>query len=385
MPENLGEKRIFDEVKPEMIGKKEIVTSPEKEIDLSNITIGLRIFKIGEFDLESFERFKKGAESAKLFSRQFDGVANLRPPRVVIITNDDLPKAGKEILASAGLTIVQSKQTKAERRARLAKRLVGNKSTAKGEFSYADMLNSIRKEPEQTDNETGGTIFASSDLTRNPEVLSRQIIGMKILFNQWQEGRLAIIGSLIEGVHDLDLIQQIVAGTKNIDLNCLNKIFPNNALSLVPAHTEFSGITDNGLAGDIDIEGRPEPIGGNEDFLYGFQKMLYANRDCVLLIDPLMADKRRGEIAGVESKYIRRQKVYSLYAQRAVRQAVQRGIVPLPTEKSSGELSEDQINTIIENTVDNHLFFAKLDHDNQVKILLTRRQKLKSINPPIKG
>ena len=356
----------------------ERIAETERSIDLSKSIIGFRIFKIGDFDQKSLEQFSRQVEAVKNFSRQLQSQLVDRAPQIAIITNSDLPEAGQLKLADSELTIVQAEKTKAQRRAELARRLVGEKSAAKGDFSYSDMLNALEQIKTV---ERANYIFASSDLANKPEALFHQIIGMKILWDSWQKerpGQLAMVGSMIEGVHDSALVQKIISGEAEIKLDSLSKVFPNNALSLVPPEVDFSGITDNALAGQIEISGKFESIGGNEDFFYGFEEMLYAGKDCVLLIEPFVTR----EVKGVEVKYVRRQAVYRLYAQRTIEQAIKRG-----KAFWSGNIrerpSKEEIDAIVEEIVDRHLFFARIESDGRPSVILTSRQKSKNINSPI--
>ena len=359
--------------------KKEQIESREN-IDLSDSIVSFRIFKIGEFDQNSLEQFSRQVEAVRNFSRQLKNQLVDRAPQIAIITNSDLPETGQLKLADSDLIIVQAEKTKAQRRARLARQLVGEKSVAKGDFSPSDMLNALGQIKTA---EKGIYVFASSDLANKPEVLFRQIVGMKILWDSWQKerpGQLAMIGSMIEGMHDPALVQKIINGEAKIKLDNLNKVFPNNALSLVPSEADFSGITDNALAGKIEISGKFEPIGGNEDFFYGFEEMLYAGKDCVLLIEPFVAGERKGEVRSVETKYVRRQAIYRLYAQRTIEQAIKRGKITL---KGNPKELPEVLETIIEEILDKHLFFARIDQNGQSEIILTQRQKSKNINSPI--
>jgi hypothetical protein len=187
----------------------------------------------------------------------------------------------------------------------------------------------------------------------------------------------------VETVHNRILVQKVINGEEELNLNNLNMVFPNNVLSLVPSDTVFSGITDNALAGKVEVNEKLEAVGGNEDFLYGFEEMIYNKKDCVLLIEPFVAGERQGEIMGIESKYARRQIIYKLYAERTIRQAVKRGKIDLGGE-TENELTTTQIENIIQNTVDEHLFFARINQNDQPEIILTRRQELKSISSPFK-
>ena len=161
----------------------------------------------------------------------------------------------------------------------------------------------------------------------------------------------------------------------------MSKVFPNNALSLVPANAKFSGITDNALAGEVEVGGQSVQIGGNEDFLYGLKQILFANKDCVLLIDPYVEGERKGEVKGVDSKYIRRQEVYRLYAQRLIGHASR--LEQITAGISPEEMTLEQVKEKVKDVVDEHLFFARVDQNSQLEIVLTKRQKTKSITAPI--
>lgn len=351
----------------------------KEKIDLSRVVIGIRAFRIGKFDPKSLGQFNQQVEAVKLFAEYLEEHFAEKSPRVVIITNSDLPDAGRQILAESDLAVVRAEQKKAERMAHLGRVLIGENSIAKGRFSYADMLNALGEEIGPI--ETESIIFASSDLANGPEVLTRQIVAMKVLYDQWEKerpGQLAMVGSLLEGVHDPILVQRAVEGTANITLGNLSKVFPNNALSLVRPQTKFSRMADNGLAGPIEVNGEVVPMGGNEDFLFGFKQMLLG-RDCCLLIDPFVAGERQGEVSGMDAKYFRRQMVYRLYAKRLIGRAIEQGRI---LESGAG-LAGIQTKLIIERMVDEHLFFGRVDQNNQPRIELTAMQAIKSVKLPI--
>lgn len=366
----------------------ESVADLEKQVDLSSSVIGIRVFKVGLFDEASLAVFKHQVDTVKTFSEKLTGLSN-KPPKVVLITNADLDFEGVVMLGNSGLTVIQVAPEKTKRRARLATKLLGPKSASKGAFSYVDMLNSLNAESRagvkdaKKDKKGGATLFTSYDLAQKPEVLSRQMAGMKILYDRWEEkqpGKLAIVGSLLGGVHDMELVDGAIHGSNDITLDTVSRAFPNNALSLVPPHTRFSGIADNALAGEVEINGKQEPIGGNEDFLYAFTQMLYSGKDAVLLVEPCIEDEREGEVKGVEAKYERRRAIYRLYATRAVEKLMR---TPWPLNRQKPEWKGKTLDAIVEEVLDNHLFFARIDERGDPEILLTKRQKDQKIVTPI--
>ncbi len=247
----------------------------EHQLVLSDSIIGIRLFKLGPFTDESLGQFRKQVETIKSFDRYLKDSFKAKSPRLVIITNSDIDDKGSKVLEDSGVAIVQADKSRAERRAKLGKRLIGEKSLSRGDFSYADMLNSLNKN--LGINEGEDYLFISSDLTSRPEALASQIAVMKTVYDRFQVVRpdmLAIVGSMVSGTHDPALIEKLVNGTAEIDLENLNRVFPNNALSLVPSKANFSGISDNALAGEIQVDGQLQPIGGNEDFLYGLTEMI---------------------------------------------------------------------------------------------------------------
>jgi hypothetical protein len=382
MIDNSLEKSGFSGDEDRVNRELERVDMPENKPDLSSSAVGFRVFNIGDFDEQKLKFFNSRVQSIRDLAGTLKGKLGDKSPKVTIITNDNLSEVGREILSNSGLAIVWAMHVTAERRARLAKHLVGETSQATGNFSYADMLNSLSDGLEELQDEKKSLFFVSSDLAGKGEILCDQIVNMRIVYDWWQRTQangLAMIGSLIKGVHDDGLVTGVIDGDDNVDLDNLHKLFPNNSLSLVPKTARFSGITDNALAGNIEIDGRFEPIGGNEDFLYGFEEMLLRGQDCILLVEPFIGE-RQGEVKGVESKYVRRKIIYSIYAKRVIEQAVERGQIVLDGQE--GELSQTKIEAIVEDVIDNHLFFVRLSNASEPEIILTERQKLKSIIPP---
>ncbi len=364
--------------------RREGTFSPDKETDLSNSVVGIRVFKVGDFDDASLEVFRHQVDTVKNFVEKLAKFTD-KPPRLRLITNSDLKEEGANMLDASGLEIIQTDVEKTQRRAHLGKVLVGSKSKSKGEFSYVDMLNALDENVPASEAETASAIFASYDLAQRPEVLFRQMAGMEILYKRWQKekpGNLAIAGSLLAGVHDTVLAREVADGKANITFENLSRLFPNNALSLVPPHTRFSGIADNALSGEIAVEGaesKKESIGGNEDFMYAFKEMLHFDRDAVLLVDPYIASEREGEVKGIESKYERRKKIQHLYAQRIIDKLKR---TPWPEERAKSDLNRP-IEEIVEGALDQHLFFARIDERGEPEILLTKRQKEQKIKAPI--
>lgn len=346
--------------------------------NLADASLCFRVFKIGTFDEKSLEQFKNQVTTIENFNQMVKDKLAKKAPQIIIITNSDLDETGKQELNSSKLKILYTEQSRAKRRAHLARHIVGEKSSAKGDFSYADMLNEPAKNEDSSD-----FIFASADLANKPKELLTQILGMKItkdFFEAIHPGKLAVVGSAVKGVHHMELINNIIQGNDDIKMENLSQVLHNNTLSLVGKDAKFSGITDNFLAGKIEINGKQEPIGGNEDFLYGLKKISYHDQDCILLIEPNISEERQGEIKGVDAKYLRRVAVYKLYAERAIRQAGKRGKIDLGDEK---EVTEEQLNTTIEDLMDKHLFFARINNEGKPEIVLTNRQRSKRILPPI--
>jgi hypothetical protein len=350
----------------------------EAEPDLTNTCLCFRIFNIGIFDDKSLEQFKKRVTTIENFNQIIHDKLIEKAPQTILITNSDLDEAGKQELNFSGLKILYAEQSKAKRRSELGKKIVGDKSSAKGDFSYSDMLNEPAKKEDSSD-----FIFASPDLANKPKELLTQILAMKMIrdsFEAINPEKLATIGSALKGVHDIKLISKIISGDDNLNMDNLSRVFPNNALSEITKRTKFSGIADNSLAGKVEINAKQEPIGGNEDFLYGLKEMLYHDKDCVLLIEPNISDERQGEVSGVDAKYLRRAAVYKIYAERAIRQAGKRGKIDLGDKN---ELTEEKLNMIIEDLMDKHLFFARINNEGKPEIVLTKRQQEKGILPSI--
>lgn len=350
----------------------------ESEFNLSDAALCFRVFKIGNFNENSLEQFKNQVASIRKFNQTLRDRLGEKAPHSIIITNANLGEDGRRELDSSGLEILFTDPAKAKRRASLARHLIGEKSSAKGEFSYSDMLN----EPIEN-KDFSKFFFVSSDLTNKPEELLQQILGMEIIkraFEETHPEKLAIVGSAVEGVHVIEMVNKIIKGEEALNMENISQIFHNNALSQVGKDAKFSGIADNALAGKVEINEKLESIGGNEDFLYGLKEIIYHKRDCVLLIDPYIAGERKGEVKAVDSKYLRRAAVYKLYAERAIKQASKRDKIDLDNEIL---LSEEKMNEIISDAMDKHLFFSRINQEGLPEIILTSRQLSKGILAPI--
>lgn len=354
------------------------MTSPEdlhfESPVLSSVTVGIRIFQIGE--PKNWETFQGQVDTVAALREEWKKSVGPNQPQVVIITNSDLELEGQHILEQSGLQFVIAQRAKAERRAKHGRQLVKkDKSEAKGDFSYADMLNALQVGQ-------GERAFVSSDMVRDPKKLLETLKTLKRVYDkymQMQPNRLAMIGALLGGVHDQNVIQAAIQGQTEIAMSNVHRVFPNNALSLLPPDAEFSGVADNKLAGTLIVEDKEVPVGGNEDFLYAFEAMVYEGRDAVLVVDFSETQERQGEVMGDQSKYVRRQAVYRAYAERAVRQAIKREKIEWDGQ---ADPTEEDMERIVKDILDRHLFFALINDRNEPEIVLTARQKEKSIIAP---
>lgn len=354
-----------------------------EEVDLSNLVIGIRVYKIGHFNAESLGRFTQQVANVDRFHNYLSSRFGLRSPKIVILTNSDLVGEGLQILKKSNLEIVTVNPDRAARRASLAKKVVGETSNSSGEMSFADMLNTLESSDGSSQDQSRRYLFISSDIVGSVEKSTQQVEGMQKLFTLYEKGnpgQLALVGSVISNQDNNVLVQQVLDGSSDLNIDNLSNIFPNNACSMVPPGARFSGITDNALAGMVSVDGKVVPIGGNEDFLYGFKEMLNKGKDCVILVDSSIERLPDQEVLGTDSKYTRRQAVYRLYAERLVKQAILRG--KIDHSQADQALTTEQIEKIIEDIIDKHLFFAQLDEKGQPTILLAGRQQMKSIKMP---
>lgn len=344
---------------------------------LTATAVGVRVFKVGDFDEASLAVFKHQVDTVSHFVSTL-GTLTPKPPQVKIISNEDLSSEGKEVLEKSGLGVVWVSPVATKRRARLGATLIGENSTSNGDFSYVDMLNSVQGGLNES-----RAIFTSYDITARPETLYRQMVGMQTVYDAWEKkkpGGLAIVGSMLGGVHDFSIPQGAIDGTTKIAIENVSRAFPNNALSMVSQDTHFSGIADNALAGKVEINGKLEPVGGNEDFEHAFEGMLFRGQDAVLLIDPCVENERVGEVKGIEAKYERRKTIYMVYANRLVDRLRR---VPLPEERQKPEIADVSNYDVANATLTEHLFFARIDENGKPEVLLTVAQKEKGIQAPI--
>ena len=347
-------------------------------INLSAITVAFRAYKVGTFEPASLRAFQEQLISIKEFANLANSALGNGAPKIAVITNADLPAEGMMSLRNSKLDFVTVDPALAQRRSRLAARLL-KKGSAKG-LSNADMLNALGERNKKAGSVDSGYIFASSDLAAKPAHLLKQIIGMKAVWNFAEIQRhdqTTMVGSLIEGIHDLDLVRDSINGTTGLTLRNISRVFPNNALSLVGPNARFSGTTDNSLAGAINAGEDQYPIGGNEDFLYALLQMVYHNKTSVLLTDPYVPGERTGEVSSEVSKYKRRALMYNLYATRVITQAVQRKIPSFPGYGKP--VTTEYLDVVFESLIDDYLFFAHLDSNGKAVIDLTARQKERRI------
>lgn len=294
------------------------------------------------------------ADDIRTFAENLATVTAL-PADVVIVTTQDLPSEGTAALASSGLEVIRAADTTA------------------GNVSYAGMLNAYLES--FSGRKTNCVIVSPSLVGIYPEIAARQVKGLVELFEYWEKqrpGRLAMAGPLIEGEQSLELIRSTIDGTADVNFGNFSVAFPNNSLSLVRPEARFSKETDNGQLGKVWIGAECESarVGGNEEFYFAFGEML-RGKDVVLMIDQIMLGERKDKIDLGEKKHFRRQAVFEIYATSLIIEAMWLGILPF---FNTADLNREQIATIVEDTLDRHLFFARFEN-NQVEILLTRRQR----------
>lgn len=336
---------------------------------LRQATIGIRIFKVGPTDEKSLRELENNARAAGNFAKSLGTTLGENAPKVVLITNGDIAQEGLEVLQKAELEIIPVDPALAQRRARLGKLLIGEESASSGSFSYTDMLNALSDKRSTVGEHY---VFISADLARRPEELGKQLIAMervRVAFETASPGTICMIGSMAGGIHDPETITRIVEGTEEITLANASLVFPNNALSMVEGGTHFSGIADNSLTGKVEVDGKQVAVGGNEDFEFAFREMVYKGRVSVLVVHPSITRLAGEEWKGVAEKYIRRQTIYNLYAERILGQAKARGVI------SEGVTFED--------IIDRHLFFAQLNDDGEPEIVLTARQTNRGVASPL--
>lgn len=291
---------------------------------------------------------------------------NFREP--IIVSTSDLPETGRKKLEVPGHRVVYANTTAADP-------------------SNSSLLNTAIESAEP---DIGRFLIVSLSLAhdekdaeeKKSELAARQIKALGSLFDHWKEKperKLAMTGSLILGEQNLDLIEEAInpSGKRDISLDNLGVAFPNFSLAMIRRGIRISEDTDNGMLGRVWIKsGEKEEtarVGGNEDFYEGFRLML-EGEDVVLLIDPYMPGERHDKVIVEDTKYRRRMDVYKIYATELIMGAVRRGKISGLEPK---DLSLDYIEKIVEETIDKHLFYARIYEDGSPEVLLTRRQLLK--------
>jgi len=363
----------------------------ERIPDMSHTTLYLRVFHVGVLTDDIFRRFEGNVLVAKSFQQQLQQrFGDEQSPQLKIVCNSDLEPAGRALLEKIGIEVVYTESKDAKRRSHLARLLLAEnkKSSSKGQFSYADMLNSAAEDAQSSDTYP---LFVSTDLARRFEQLIPQLEAMQAVVSaQWQRmetgngqtigqaAEVSMVGSLVEGVHDPQLVEAVLSGSEGITLQNLPKLFPNNALAVVDSGLRFSGITDNALAGKARVEESNVEVelGGNEDFLTAFEQMARAGKVCMLVIKPSMAGERQAEVSSNNDKYLRREVTYRQWALRTAKNSqVLRELM----SRMQGETKDERLAAAVEELVDAHLFFVQVV-DGNLEVVLTQRQREKGIS-----
>lgn len=293
---------------------------------------------------------------------------------IVVASTKDLPESGRKVLEASGYKIVYA-------------------DTTAGDPSNSSLLNTAM---ESLAAGTDRVLVVSLSLVHNEggvekkksEIAARQIAVLDSLFKYWERkpGRkLAMAGSLILGEQNLDLIQEAISpdGKRNIDLDNLGVAFPNFSLSMIRNDIRIAEDTDNGKLGKVWFKNEQKEeiirVGGNEDFYAGFKHML-KGEDVALLIDPYMPGERHDKVIIEDAKYRRRLDVFKIYAAEIIIEALNQAKIP---ELATKDLSLDYIEKIVEETIDQHLFYIKINSEGNPEILLTRRQLSKKMESPV--
>lgn len=318
-------------------------------------SIGLRSFrkvKNGALSQEDVQGLEGKARDIQKFADTLNSPSPIAD--FTIATTTDLPQEGINALSSTGLKVLVATDT------------------FSSDLSNANFLNSYL---ESTGQSIKNCVIASPSIVGNKEEeASTQVKAMVKIFEFWEKqrpGKIAMIGSAIEGEHNPELIEKFIEGSDNIGLNNMSVATPNNSLNLLRPELRFSKTSDNGVLGKIWFGTESARVGGNEDFFLGFTEMIKGN-DVVLLIDPIISGERKDKVDLGEKKYLRRQSVFEIFATEIIIEAMDRGIIPF-TDMS--DLTRELIGRIVEDTLDKHLFFAKIDQNSQPEIVLTRRQR----------
>lgn len=280
----------------------------------TSIQVGVRIFNVGLWSEKADSNMRSALSRVVAMAEETMN----KGIELVIISNDDIAPEGRDLLKQTGVKVLYSPSQKVKRRAALARALVKGAAPA-GTFSYADMLETLTKNEEATPL----VGFMSSDLV-TPEGFKNMKAAVWV-YEKFGGLNCYIVGPAVQGVHDINAVEQVIKGEVIIDLSVLWRMFPNNALSMVGKGAKFSGIMDNGNAGKIILpNGKETAIGGNEEFVEFLRRSITAWNPrkssqppyAILVVEPNMVRKREAEWPAHEEKYSRRSEIYAMATRR---------------------------------------------------------------------
>lgn len=322
-----------------------------------------RIYNSGPMQPDQIEKMR-ASQIAPIHSLAIDLIGRGLRDRITILTNDWLDPKALALLTASRLDLVVTSGSTWAKRQWLGKKLIKKTSSQSNGISNADMLNSVPKYDDWY-------LFMSSDFANTDReavvniLQSLKTLSKESLFNA------ASVGIMTPANHDRGEIQKVLDGEWEISLSNISRMFPNNSFAFYPRYAKFSGITDNGLAGTIEINGKQEPIGGNEDFYYWLSEMLHWKNVYMLIEPTLPGEERVWEVSSVWAKYARRQAVYRAYARRLISK-----------QEKDKDISDNRVDDIFEKLVDEHFFFLSITQDGKPEIVLTERQKKKRVAGP---
>lgn len=289
---------------------------------------------------------KKGGAMAT-YGQALKEVSN-HPYEVIVSTTSNMSNSGVRLFEEQGLRVIRTD------------------SEAKP-VKYANMLNgvitNVNKEVDSI------AIVSPSLVESDPIAIAKQLDLMVRAFYTWNG--VAIIGSVLNNEHDRDLISAVIEGTKMLTLENICRVFPTNAISVVPKFAEFSPDTNTGALGKVMVNGKEVDAGGNEDFYWGLQQML-RGRPCIQFIDPYLEGERTDKVLTEAEKYGRREPVYERYARQLLSKAVERGAL---RQMDIASMSASEVSAVATYIVTRNFFFAKYNEDGNPEIVLTKAQK----------
>lgn len=247
---------------------------------------------------------------------------NSSPVLGIVVSPRDFPREGREIFEDYGLepitadTVCDPKQ-----------------------HSYATMLNTGL----DAAGEGRYVAIVNPSTLKNPETAARQVMALAETYHIWQPEKISIVESAIDGEQDFNLLDQVLAGSQELDLDTAWRLTVNNTMVYRASDgIRYSPLTDNNRLG---------PGLGGSDAFKAFVDEAKAGRDTVLVTFPILGP-RTGKIDLVGNKIQRRIDMHRAISQN--------------TLNPDGRLSNEEVDAEARRLLLQHFYIVQVTDRPQV-------------------